>query len=64
MIESSGEDGSTVQIVYRNGGDLRASAVEMLCDKVSCTCCFYSHGSSRSGASSTHPQKYCCPKRT
>lgn len=34
MIESSGEGGSTVQIVYRNGGDVRASAVEMLCDKV------------------------------
>ncbi len=35
MIETTGDDGGSLQIVYRNGGDVRASAVEMLCDKVS-----------------------------
>lgn len=34
MIETTGEDGTSMQIVYRNGGAVRASAVEMLCDKV------------------------------
>ena len=38
MLETTAEDGSTQQIVYRNGGDVRASSVEMLCDKVSCHC--------------------------
>lgn len=34
MVETTGEDGSKMQIIYRNGGDVRASCVEQLCDKV------------------------------
>jgi ribosomal protein S18 acetylase RimI-like enzyme len=34
MVETTGEDGSEMQIIYRNGGDVRASCVEQLCDKV------------------------------
>ena len=34
MLETPGEDGSMSQIIYRNGGEVRASSVEMLCDKV------------------------------
>ena len=34
MIESQLEDGSSQQIVYRNGGDVTVAAVERLCNKV------------------------------
>lgn len=34
MVETTGEDGSEMQIIYRNGGEVRASCVEQLCDKV------------------------------
>ena len=34
MLETPGEDGSMSQIIYRNGGEVRASSVETLCDKV------------------------------
>jgi hypothetical protein len=38
MVETTGEDGSALQIIYRNGGDVRASCVEQLCDKVRYVC--------------------------
>ena len=38
MVETTGEDGSEMQIIYRNGGDVRASCVEQLCDKVRYLC--------------------------
>lgn len=36
LVETSGEDGSTAQILYRNGGVVDADVLESLCDKVSC----------------------------
>lgn len=38
MVETTGEDGNEMQIIYRNGGDVRASCVEQLCDKVRYLC--------------------------
>lgn len=34
MIESATEEGDAQQIVYRNGGNVTAEDVQMLCDKV------------------------------
>lgn len=34
MIDSAAGEGESQQIIYRNGGDVTAEDVQMLCDKV------------------------------
>ena len=34
LVETSDEEGSSAQIIYRNGGMVDARSLEVLCDKV------------------------------